>query len=65
MINDNLRIHSLISLNLSGPKLSIVVELVLTYAPFCNRNKSVKSLTIKGEKHLSFFIAFNDVLKSN
>ena len=52
----NLRIHGniiLISLNQErmkvGPKLSIVVELVLTYATFCNRNKSFKSLTIKGE----------------
>ena len=48
----NLRIHGniiLISLNLSCPKLSIVEELALTYATFCNRNKSVKSLTIKGE----------------
>ena len=48
----NLRIHGniiLISLNLSGPKQSIIVELLLTYATFCNRNKGVKSLSIKGE----------------
>ena len=48
----NVRVHGniiVISLNLSVPRLSIVVEPVLTCATFCNRNKSVKNLIIKGE----------------